>query len=296
MTHHKDDKPNVLARMMDSKAVHGLIGILVIVNAVVLGMMSYYKPDELMFVKLELISHVILAVFTVEILLRLLGHGLRYFRNGWNVFDFIVVIGSLLPYTGGATILRSILVFRLFYLIEISKKMRHILHGLSMAFNGIFHVVLLMVVVFYAYAIIGVNFFAHPEVAQFASLSAAFHTLFQVLTGDDWYNVMRGVTSHFPYAWIYFYSYYLAMSFVILNFFIGVIVGALQNAEEAVDEKTPSSNEDDGQVKVQRALDDLKAEIMTLRKELSVKREAEKAPAKAGTAKSGPTKKVKTTE
>lgn len=290
MIYHDGYKPNTLARAMDSKTIHGFIAILVIVNAVVLGLMTYYKPDDLIYLKLEVIDQICLTVFVAEIMLRLLGHGFHYFRSGWNVFDFVIILGSLLTLPGGGAVLRSLRVFRLFYLIEISKKMRHILNGLAIAFSGIVHVVLLMVLVFYVYAIIGVSFFKHPEVTQFQDLSAAFHTLFQVLTGDDWYNVMRGVLPKYPHAWVYFYSYYLFMSFVILNFFIGVIVGAMQNAEdELAAEEGPK--EDDGQATMQKALEDLRTEVVAMRKDMQAKAAAP-APKAAAAAPKAPASKT----
>lgn len=286
-------KPNVLARVMDSKAAHVLIGILVVMNAMVLGAMTFYEQDHVTHLKLEVLDHIFLTIFVVEIMLRLLGQRLHYFRNGWNVFDFVIIVGSLMPIPGAEAVLRSLRVFRLFYLIEISKKMRHILNGLTMALNGIFHVVLLMILAFYAYAVMGVSLFYNLDVPQFQNLAVAFHTLFQVLTGDDWYNVMRGVLPKYPYAWIYFYSYYLVMSFVILNFFIGVIVGAMQNAEDEL-EAEEAPKDDNDQVKTQKALEDLRAEVVAMRKEMQAKTAA-LAP-KAPAPKSAGTKKPKTTE
>lgn len=290
MKDHHGHTPNALARFMDGKPVHTVIAILVIINAGVLGLMTYYRPDDTMYVQLEIIDHIILAVFAVEIMLRLLGHGFHYFRSGWNVFDFVIIMGSLIAYPGQMALLRSLRVFRLFYLVEISRKMRHILSGLAIAFNGICHVILLMVIIFYAYAILGVNLFYHPDVAQFQNLTAAFHTLFQVLTGDDWYNVMRGVLPKFAHAWVYFYSFYIVMSFIILNFFIGIIVGAMQNAEDEMEAQDKKS--DDDHAEVMHSLAGLRTEVANLRKELMAKKETVKAPS----AKASPSKKEKPAE
>jgi voltage-gated sodium channel len=267
MSHHQH---NFLARVMDGRFVHGVVGFLVVLNAAILGAMTYYSPSDVFYQQLTQVDQIILWIFVGEIGLRLLANGTRFFRNPWNIFDFVVIFGSLIPYPAGFSVLRSLRVLRLFYLIEISQKMRHILHGLYLSFSGIIHVALLMVIVFYAFAVMGVGLFSHADVAQFKDLTAAFHTLFQVLTGDDWYNVLREVAKQFPHAWVFFYAYYLAMSFVILNLFIGVIVGALQNAEEDLERgsDTSSSDKDSVSSEVQASLSTLKSELAALRREI----------------------------
>jgi voltage-gated sodium channel len=267
---HRLPPPNALARVMDSRPVHTIVGLLVIINAIVLGMLTYYSANDPLYKTLTLIDHTILGIFMIEILLRLVGHGFNYFRSGWNIFDFLIIFGTLIPYADSASVLRSLRVLRLFYFVEISQRMRHILRGLALAFSGVFHVILLMMIMFYAYAVMGVSLFQHPEVAQFQNLTAAFHTLFQVLTGDDWYNVMRGVLPKFPKAWIYFYSYYLVMSFVVLNFFIGIIVGAMQSAAEEVDIKHDDDDNTPNSDNMQKSMKMLLTEMTALKQEINV--------------------------
>lgn len=224
---------NALARFMETRLVHYFIGTLVLVNAFVLVGLTYYQPPSEIHSLLSLADKVILGIFILEISLRLIGNGRLFFKSPWNIFDFIIIFGSALPLGLSSEIMRSLRVLRLFYFIEISPKMRHILQGLYLSLPGIANVSVLLVIIFFTFSILGVLLF--PESSRFADAGAGMHTLFQVLSGDDWYNVLKDVLKIYNYAWVYFYTFYVVMVFIILNLFIGVVVGALQSAEEDLD-------------------------------------------------------------
>lgn len=223
-----------LARFMESNLVHVIVGLLVFMNAIVIGALTYYSPDDPIHHNLVLIDHIILVCFLIEVGLRLFANGSLFFRSPWNIFDFVIIIGSALPLGFGSDILRALRALRLFYFIEISEKMRHVIHGFYKALPGIKNVFILLMILFFTFAILGILLF--PQAPRFTNIGFALHTLFQVLSGDDWYNVLRDVLAIYPYAWVYFYTFYVVMVFVILNLFIGVVVGALQSAEDELNE------------------------------------------------------------
>ena len=137
-----------------------------------------------------------------------------------------------MPISAGISALRSLRLLHLFAVVEDMPKTRHILMGFYRSLPGIMNVVFLMILLYFIFSVMGVYFFQHHP--GFYSLETAMHTMFQVLTGDDWSNVLHKVSAVYPYAWVYFYSYYILMVFIVLNLFIGVVVGALQAAEEEV--------------------------------------------------------------
>jgi voltage-gated sodium channel len=245
---------SALARFMESKLVHYFIGLLILVNAGVLLALTYYQPPSEIHSILIAADKIILGVFVLEIVLRLIANGRLFFKSPWNVFDFIVIFGSALPLGLSAEIMRSLRVLRLFYFIEISSKMRHILQGLYKSLPGIANVTILLIIIFVTFSILGVLMFPGSE--RFADAGVGMHTLFQVLSGDDWYNVLRDVQKVYAYAWVYFYLFYVIMVFVILNLFIGVVVGALQAAEEDLEVTT-----EDEQTKV---LKDIQKRLKTI--------------------------------
>ncbi len=248
---------------IDSHAARMTVGMIVIVNAIVMGVLTFVDGGSSpLHGFLQDVERTIAGIFIVEMVLRLAAHRRLFFKSGWNIFDFLVVFGSLIPLGGES--LRALRILRLFYFIEISKKLRHILHGIYYAMPGFLSVTLLLLITFYVYAVIGVNLYKHAEVEAFQNLVTSFHTLFQVLTGDDWYAVLRTVMKQFPYAWIYFYAYYVSMVFIILNLFIGVIVNALQNAEE--DLEHPLKEKDNFEEKIFKEINDIKREVQRIKR------------------------------
>lgn len=223
---------NGLAHFMESKVVHTIIAILIVMNTIIIGMMTYYDKGDPTYELLNSIDHIILSIFGLEIVLRILGNRLDFFKHAWNLFDFIIIFGAILPLGFSSEIARSFRVLRLFYFVEISAKMRHILRGLFIATPGILNVFFLLFIVFLIYSIIGASHYKHPGLEYFQNLGASIHTMFQVLTGDDWSSILHNVEKEFPLAWIFFYSFYIIMVFIVLNLCIGVVVGALQSAEE----------------------------------------------------------------
>src|SRR5438477_1082462 len=139
---------NGLAHFMESKPVHTVIAILVLVNTIVIGAMTYYDKEDPTYQFLSTIDQLILAVFGVEILLRIIGNRLDFFKHAWNLFDFVIIYGAFLPLGLSSDIARSLRVLRLFYFVEISAKMRHILRGLFIAMPGVLNVFFLLFIVF----------------------------------------------------------------------------------------------------------------------------------------------------
>ncbi len=223
-----------LARLMESNTVHAIVGCLVFINAIIIAALTYYTPQDPIHQYLVAVDRLILGCFLIEIGLRLWANGILFFRSPWNIFDFVIIVGSALPLGFSSQVLRALRALRLFYFIEISAKMRHVVHGFYKALPGIRNVFILMLILFFTFSIMGVLLFPHAE--RFADMGSALHTLFQVLSGDDWYNVLRDVLKFYPYAWLFFYTFYVVMVFVILNLFIGVVVGALQSAEDELDQ------------------------------------------------------------
>ena len=257
---------NAVARLMSSHFIHITVGLLITINAFVIAAKTFYSSGDEIYQLLSKIDNILLYIFVVEIGVRLLANGSGFFKRYWNIFDFIVIFGSLIPFTGSLTILQSLRVLRLFYLIEISKKMQHILHGLYLALPGIGNVVMLLVIVFFTYSLIGANLYKHPGVDAFQNFAVAAQTMFQVLTGDDWTAHFQAVSKEFPYAWVFFYSFYIVMSFILLNLFIGVVVGALQNAEAEIEAEYSQD--------IAEQIDPVTAELKAIKAELAAIKKA----------------------
>lgn len=255
---------NFLEHLLDGHFMHWVSTKLIIVYAILVGV--HFSPD-LMIKYGALISksiEILLWVFAVEILLRIGASGVRFFTKWLDVLDFFVVFGALYFNFPELAVLRLIRVLRTFLMYRISPRMQHILYSLRHAFPGVVSVFCIVLVLFYIASVIGVALFKHPGIESFQSIGVTMKTLFQVLSGDDWFNVLRTVEKEFPWAWLYFFTFYIFMVFIFLNLFIGVIVTTLQNVEESLDTdenaETPS---------LEKELKDIKKELASLRKALN---------------------------
>lgn len=221
-----------LCGMLESKSGHWMVGIIVVINALILGVETFKSIPEHIEIKLQHIDQIILTFFVVELVIKLLGNGLSFFRNGWNIFDLLVVGGSFVHHADFLPVLRAFRVLHLMSMVDASPKMQHILNGFWKALPGIGHVLSILLLFFYIFSVMGVFLFRDFGIVEFQHIGIAMKSMFQVLTGDDWTALMRTAEKSNKYAGIFFISFYVIMVFIILNLFIGVVVGSLQAAEE----------------------------------------------------------------
>jgi voltage-gated sodium channel len=182
----------------------------------------------------------ILAVFVVEIALRLFVHRLAYFRDPWNVFDFTVVAIALVPASGPLAVLRALRILRVLRLITLVPSMKRVVSGLLSALPGLTSVMGIICIIFYVAAVIATKLFAADFPALFGDLGKTAFTLFQVMTLEGWaMEVVRPVMAVYPLSWIFFLVFILASTFTLLNLFIAVIVNAIHQ-EGAEDRPDPT--------------------------------------------------------
>jgi voltage-gated sodium channel len=203
----------------------------------------------------------VLAVFVVEIILKLAAHGRRpfdFFRDGWNVFDFLVVVLCLLPWDSQfAVVLRLVRTLRLLRLVSALPKLQLLVGALVKSFSSMGYVGLLLTLVLYIYAITGVHLFGAHDKAHFGSLSLAFFTLFQTITLDDWKFLFDSAKGSSPaVAAVYFISFILLGTMIMLNLFIGIIMNSMEEMHSELDEYNAAKR---GTAQEGSALDDLNA-------------------------------------
>jgi voltage-gated sodium channel len=208
---------------------------LILFNAVLIGIETSPQMVDRYGDWLHLGNDVVLGVFIVEAVLKISAVAPRfgrYFGNGWNLFDFSIVVLSLIPATGEfALVARLIRVLRVLRLISAVPQLRLIVATLVRSIPSMGHVILLMSVMFYIYGVTGVHFFADDDPDHWGTLGASLLTLFQLVTLEGWVEVMETVAENHPWAWIYFVSFVLLGTFVILNLFIAVVINNLEQSK-----------------------------------------------------------------
>ncbi len=219
-----------LGGWVEGPAVTRFIITLIVINAIILGLETSSTVMAAAGGALLAANKAILAVFVVEILLKLVAFGPRFFRTGWNVFDFFIVGIALVPAAGPFEILRALRILRVLRLLSQVPKLRAIIEALLRALPGIGWTALLLVLVFYIFAVMGTMLFAEDFPEYWGNLGLSLFSLFQIMTLESWSTgVARPMMEAYPLIWIYFVPFILISSFMVLNLFIAIIVTATQS-------------------------------------------------------------------
>lgn len=258
---------------IESRPVQNAIIAVIIFNAITLGLDTFEYIKQNAGGLMLNIERVILTIFVVEILLKLYAFGFRFFRNGWNVFDFIIVGIALVPASGPFAILRALRILRILRLLTKIDRLRHIVESLMRAIPSIGWIALLLGMVFYIFAVMGTELFGKSFPETFGHIGRSMFTLFQVMTLESWsMGIARPVMEAYPYAWLYFVTFILITAFTVLNLFIGIIVSTMQEKhyeeEEAkrIDAETRAHAEREEMLRLVRELHEKFDRLETTRK------------------------------
>jgi voltage-gated sodium channel len=262
-----------LSRIVQDPRTDRFIMALIVLNAITLGIetsdvaMARFGPI------LETVDAVVLAVFVVEILARLYVLRGAFFRDGWNVFDFIVVGIALAPATGAFAVLRALRVLRLLRLITAVPTLQRVVNGLVASLPGMGSIVVLIALIYYVCAVIATNLYGDEFPQLFGTLPRSLFTLFTIMTLEGWVDgIVRPIMQTRPYAWLFFIPFIIGTTFMVLNLFIGVIVGAMQREhEKAVAAELEAEREvmQEETEPLMRRILELKEEVAALRRDLA---------------------------
>jgi voltage-gated sodium channel len=254
---------------VESPPVQWVITALIIVNAVILGLETSQTVMAAAGPALLLLDQAILAVFVIEIVLRIGYRRLAFFRDGWSLFDFAVVAIALAPVMPGLSVLRALRVLRVLRLVTVMPRLKMVVRALLSSLPGLGSIALLQALVFYVGAVIATKLFAADFPDWFGSIGRSLYTLFQVMTLESWsMGIVRPVMEVYPYAWAFFVPFILVATFTMLNLFIAVIVSAMQAIQhdetEAVTQEIRSATHDETET-ILDELRRLRAEVAALR-------------------------------
>ncbi len=257
---------------IESDRIQGFIIALILINAVTLGLETSQSIMARHGDLLHALDRLILAVFVVEISLKLYAQGLGFFRRSWNLFDFTVVGLALIPASGPLAVLRALRVLRVLRLVSMVPRLRFVVEALLKALPGISSIGLLMLLLFYVFAVMSTGLFGERFPEWFGSIGASMYTLFQVMTLESWsMGIVRPVMEHYPYAWLFFVPFILVATFTMLNLFIGIIVDTMQTLHDdqmAKDRALIEHTLDRDTREIGSEIGALRDEIQALRREL----------------------------
>jgi voltage-gated sodium channel len=220
-----------LAAWLENPKVTTFIMAVIIVNAITLGLETSSYAMDLAGPLIVTIDKICLAIFVVEIGAKLVAHRLRFFRNGWNLFDFVIVGVALVPSTGGLSVLRALRILRVLRIISVAPSLRRVVEGFVTALPGMGSVFLLMALLFYIGAVMATKLFSASFPMWFGNLGLSAYSLFQIMTLESWsMGIVRPVMEIYPYAWMFFIPFIMVTTFAVVNLLVGLIVNSMQDA------------------------------------------------------------------
>lgn len=254
-----------IKHIRDAKWFSNLTTIIIIAYASLLGFKTIGEIESSYSLFLQFADSFVTIYFVIEISIKMLSEKkfLNFFKSGWNLFDFVIVVITLLPLeqSGFAAIARLLRVFRVLRLFTSRPELKAIIDMLIKAIPSIIDIVILMFIIFYIYAIIGNFYFEALPSGLWSDFLVSMLTLFRVLTFEDWTDVMYEAMEVYPFAWVYFVSFVIIAAFVFFNLFVAVIIGEMQKMQEQ--ELKDEIHEDS------LKLDTLLVEMKALRSEIS---------------------------
>ena len=219
-----------LRRLVEDPRTERIITVLILLNAVLLGLETSPMVMAVFGSQIHLLDNILLGIFVLEIAARIAVHRTAFFRDPWSLFDFFVIGIALVPATETFSVFRALRVLRVLRLITTVPALKRVVAGLLGALPGMGSIVLLIGLLYYVFAVMATKLYGadHPEL--FGSLPVTLFTLFTVMTLEGWVDgVVKPVMRTDPYAWVFFISFIIVCTFMVLNLFIGVVVNAMQD-------------------------------------------------------------------
>ncbi|MCU0664531.1 MAG: ion transporter [Myxococcota bacterium] len=247
-----------LRRIADSPVFQNFVTCVILAAAALVGVETYPALAERHAGLLHVLDLVVIWVFVAEAAIKIGAEGKRpwrYFKDPWNVFDFIIVVACFMPIEASyVMVLRLVRVLRVLKLVRALPKLQVLVGALLKSIPSMAYVTLLLVLLFYLYAVAGTFIFGKNDPLHFGTLTTSALTLFQIVTLEAWADVMavsmygcdKAEVFGFGYpegmclapqafpavAPVFFVSLILLGTMIVLNLFIGVIMHGMEGAQE----------------------------------------------------------------
>ncbi len=250
-----------------SKWFQGIVIAVIILSALLVGAKTHNLPSEAIAV-LAILDIAVTVFFVVELTIRFLAYPKKreFFKSGWNIFDTIIVIGSLIP-TGGSGVLiaRLLRVFRVLRLVSMVPELRLLINALIAAIPRMSYIALLMFVIFYIYAAVGSIVFSEINGELWGDVSIAMLTLFRVATFEDWTDVMYETMAVYPISWIFYLTFIFLTAFIFLNMMVGTILEVMSDEHEKFRAESHGETKEGGEPASRAQIEALHEEIAELK-------------------------------
>ena len=227
---------NWAGRVVESPTFTTVIVTTIIVNAAVLGLATYDSIDDHFGRALWIVNGVCLAIFVVELCIRFASYWPRpreFLRDGWNIFDVVVIGAAFVPgIRENSTLLRILRLLRIVRIVRVLPDLRVLLLGVWRSVLPLFSIGAVTLMLLFVYGMAGWVFFGDDLPEQWGNIGRAMLTLFVVLTLENFPTYMDEAMAIHPWAWLYFVSFILLAAFVVVNLLIAIVLNAMEEARE----------------------------------------------------------------
>ena len=224
-----------LFKLKEGKIFQFVVILIIILNAITIGVTTY-DVSEFTKQAINYLDYLITVFFVIEIIIRFVGEPkkLDFFKSGWNIFDTLIVLISLIPIPNNSSflLLRLLRVFRVLRLISVIPELKKIIEALLTSVKRVFYVGVLLFIILYIYATIGSILFSIDIPERWSDVGIAMITLFQVLTLSSWEQVLLPLQEIYWWAWIYFFSFIIICGITMLNLLIAILVDVVLNQKK----------------------------------------------------------------
>ena len=284
-------------KVSESSVFQNFITAVILLTAVLVGMETYPSMIEKYGNILHAMDKVILAIFVLEIVVKLIARWPKpqlFFTDSWNVFDFAIVAAAFLPiHAEYVTVLRLLRLLRVLRLVRALPQLRILVTALLKSIPSMFYVGIFLFLLFYIYAVAAVFLFSHNDPIHFRDLPQALISLFRAVTLEDWTDLMyiqtygcegygydgnehlcTNSTAYPVLSPLFFISFVMMGTMIVLNLFIGVIMNGMDEAKEEMEAESMISDEtpspQDEWKKLEKEMKDLEHRIGSIRKALAI--------------------------
>lgn len=250
-----------IKKFVENQAFQNFILGVIVFNCVLMGLQTSAVLTAKCGDLLNLLDNICLGIFIVELGLKIIAYNKNFLKDGWNIFDTIIVLMSLFSSMAFLSSLRIFRIFRVFRslkalksfrgfrMISSLKKLQVIIMAIVKSLPSIAWTGGLLLLVYYIFALMGVSFFGAAFPEWFGDLGKTMYTLFQVMTLESWsMGIARPVMEAYPAAWLYFVPFVLISSFIVMNVVVGIVVNAISEVtandkQEEIKDSAEENNE-----------------------------------------------------
>ena len=254
-----------LTAWLDQAWVKNTILAVIIFNSITLGLATSDRLAAQFGPLFRLIDQTVLAIFVIEVTLKLYAYRLSFFKSAWNVFDLLIVMIGLIPQGGNLTALRGLRVIRAMRLLSMFPQMRAVIQALLDALPGMGGIIVMLSIIYYVFGVMATFMYGDTFDEWFGTVGRSVYSLFQIMTLESWsMGIVRPVMKEYPGAWAFFVPFIIITAFSVLNLFIGLLVNTMQ---AAVEEETEAEIEKLRDL-IREENDELSAQVESLRDEI----------------------------